>query len=119
MSNGDKAEARLAAIEVLMQERKENTQQRFDSVDIKLDKLLSNNKNVVTIDALKDSFTAHITSCPSRNPSNPGSKASGVNDGVEKVDWVLKGYRGLGIVGTMLVLNAMLILVVLKLTHVF
>lgn len=120
MSNGDKStEARLAAIEALMQDRKENTQQRFDSVDAALGTLLANSKNVVTIDVLKDSFTAHITSCPSRNPSSPSPKSDDKNSGNKWADQVLKGYKGLGIVGTLLVLNAMLIVVVSKLIGVF
>lgn len=132
MSNGDKTlGGRVLTVEALMQERKEDTamwrstvEKRFNGTDEKLDELLRNGKNLITIGVLEDAFTTHVSSCPGRtmahNPSNPGPKDSDdKNSNGEKIDLILRGYRGLGIVGSMMALNAMLILVVLKLTHVF
>lgn len=131
MSDGDRTQGeRITSLEDVGQERKEDiaawrttVEKRFDGADRKLDQLLKNGKNLVTIEVMKDSFTAHVTSCPSRtmahNPGNPGSKASNANENGEKIDLILRGYRGLGIVGSMMALNAMLILVVMKLLKVF
>ena len=105
---------RLAAIEALMQERKEVRVVWQGKVDGKLDKIISNGRNLATVDVLKDTIVAHAESCPAR--SNPSSSD---NPGNGKLDMLLKGYRGLGIFGCMLVINGLLIVAILKLVEVF
>lgn len=125
MSNGDRTQGeRITSLEAIGQERKEDiaawrlaVETRFDKADTKLDELLRNGKKAISLDILEQALTAHVTSCPSRNPSNPGPKND--SDSNEKIDLILRGYRGLGIVGTMLALNAMLMLIVMKLVGVF
>jgi hypothetical protein len=113
-------EERLAAIEALMLERKGTNQERFDSVDRKLDKLLSNNKNVVTLPILTEAIHTHAESCPSRTLlTNPSGKKNDEDNNDSKIGLILKGYKGLGFMGSMVVLNGMLTVVILKLAGVF
>jgi len=63
-------EERLAAIEVLMTERKETGAKWREGVDEKLDKILGNHRSFVTNESLKESIGAHAKACPG-NPSNP------------------------------------------------
>lgn len=106
---------RLKAMEVLMQERHGNRTKWEDRADKKLDKLLTNSTGYITTDALKDAIVTHAESCPARSsPGNPGNSG---NNG--KLDMLLKGYRGLGVLGCMLVINGLLILAILKLVEVF
>ena len=101
---------RLKAMEVLMQERHGNRTKWEDKIDGKLDTLLVNSTGYITTDALKDAIVTHAESCSARgNLGNPGNK----------MDMLLKGYRGLGILGSMLVINGLLILAILKLVEVF
>jgi len=105
---------RLVTIEALMQERKETGGIWRTEVDKKLDKIINNGKNLATINVLKDAIVAHAESCPARsNPGNPENPGNG------KLDMLLKGYRGLGVLGCMLVINGLLILAILKLVEVF
>lgn len=132
MSDGDRTQGeRITSLEDVGQERKEDiaawratVEKRFDQADGKLDQLLKNGKNLVTIEVMKDSFTAHVTSCPGRtmahNPGNPGPKNSDDKNSSNKwVDQALKGWRALGIVGSLVALNGMLIVVVMKQAGVF
>lgn len=63
-------EERLAAIEVLMVERKETGDKWREKADKKLDKILGNHRNFVTNESLKESIKGHATACPG-NPGNP------------------------------------------------
>lgn len=102
-------EERLAAIEALMGERNKHSEKWRRKADVKLDQLLKNSTGYITTDLLRDSITAHAKSCT--KVGNPGSNG--------KVDMLLKGYRGLGIFGSMLVIIAGLLVAVLKLVGVF
>ena len=125
MSNGDRTQGeRITSLEDVAQERKEDTtawrgsvEKRFDKIDKKLDSLLSNNKNVVTLPILAEAMHAHVESCPSRNPSNPGPKNN--TNGNKWLGLALQGWKGLGIIGSMVVLNGMLTIIILKLIKVF
>ena len=101
-------EERLAAIEALMGERNKHSEKWHGKVDVKLDQLLKNSTGYITTDLLKESITTHADSCT--KVGNPGNS---------KVDMLLKGYRGLGIFGSMLVIIGMLLVAVLKLVGVF
>jgi len=63
-------EERLAAIEVLMTERKETGAKWREGVDEKLDKILGNHRSFVTNESLKENISAHASACPG-NPGNP------------------------------------------------
>ena len=129
MSGGDRTpEERLAGIEALVQARHDQTvdwrktaTKRFDKVDNKLDRLLDNNKNVITLPVLTEAMRAHVETCPSRNSlSNPGPKEKDINGKLNgTVDMMLKGYRGLGVVGSLLVLLGVAMVVIIKLAGVF
>jgi hypothetical protein len=133
MSSGDRTpEERLASIETLVQARQEGTviwrkaaDRKIDAIDQqliradkKLDQIIRNGKGLVTLGALEEAFDKHVESCPARAPANPGPKKNNDKDD-DKLGLILRGYRGLGIVGSMIALNAMLILVVMKLAGVF
>jgi hypothetical protein len=118
MSNGDKTpEERLAAIETLQGV----LVKQFDRAEQKIDQILSNGKSLVTLPILTEAIHSHVESCPSRTSPNPGPKTdSNEKDIIEKgVDVALKGWRGLGAMGAMFLLNMMLTLIVLKLVKVF
>ena len=124
MSNGDRTQGeRITSLEDVAQERKEDTaawrgsvEKRFDKIDKKLDSLLSNNKNVVTLPILAEAMRAHVESCPSRNPSNPGK---GNNKADTIVDVLTKGYRRLGVFGCLLVVIVGLMIILAKSVGVF
>lgn len=101
-------EERLAAIEALMGERLRTGAKWRGRVDRKLDELLKNSKSYATTDLLKGAITTHVESCTKR--ANPGNS---------KMDILLKGYRGLGVVGAMLVINGMIVVVLMKVVGVF
>ena len=128
MSDGDRTpEERLASIETLMLERHDTSKdwrdgmdKKFDKADKKLDTLLKNNREIVTIGVLSEAFTAHTNSCPSRISPNPSPKKNNINGKLNgKVDMMLKGYRGLGVVGSLLLVTGGLLVVICKLIEVF
>jgi len=128
MSDGDRTpEERLASIETLMLERhdtskdwRDGVDKKFDRANKKLDTLLKSSHEIVTISVLSEAFAAHAQSCPARTSSNPDSKKDDINGKLNgTVNMMLKGYRGLGVMGSLLVVMFGLIVVICKLTGVF
>jgi len=117
MSDGDRTpEERLVAVETILPV----VIKWQDKADGKLDSLLESSRKAITLEALEGAFTAHVVSCPARISPNPGPKKNDINGKLNgKVDMMLKGYRGLGVVGSLLLVTGGLLIVICKLIEVF